>query len=289
MRNEFKNTNITMSSIKASILFILIILTFGCSKDSDSNENDIQPRYRLKNCRIEYLIFNDNIRYSSLTDLYFNTSQGQIIKTEFKYNNNKLSHVNGGFFNNYLAGLVFTDSIYDSIVNNGNITDVYTKPQYFHGFFGNYYKNDSISYVVNNSNRLSRITLINGANLTYNYSVDTIKEIDSMGEVIRTFYFKNKNLVKVEEILGDKTSGNYYFVEYQFNNYDSKPNPFKGMYFMEGAFFRSLSENNYLDFSKTISYYDHGIFAGIFKSYNFKMPFTYNSLGYPNFGEYEEY
>ena len=287
MRLTSKKHIISKSLMEVCLFVFITLTTISCSKESDKIEIDNQTKYRLKNCRIEYLIFADNIKFSSFTKLYYPPTQGEIIQTEFTYSDDKLSQVKGGFIFSYSVGLVFTHMIYDSIVHNENNTDVYTKPIYFSNSLGNFYKDEYFRYNIDNSNHLRNIRLIDGSILTYTYSGETITEKNSSGKVIRTFKFSNKNLVSVEQIVGDKESGSYYVVEYRFNNYDNKPNPLKGKFYMEGAFYRSFSENNYLDFNKTISVFEKGVYTGFLESYWFKMTFTYNADGYPNFGEYE--
>jgi hypothetical protein len=68
--------------------------------------------------------------------------------------------------------------------------------------------------------------------------------------------------------------------------YDNAPNPFKGLYYIPGAFLRSFSANNYTSY--TVNEYDMltDTTYGIISSIHCRFPFTYDSDGWPEFGSY---
>lgn len=86
---------------------------------------------------------------------------------------------------------------------------------------------------------------------------------------------------------GDTTSSYYYKKEIIFQDFDNKPNPLKGLYYLTGAFYRAFSANNYS--ACTINQYMRMTDGKIEKigSYSFSIPILYTTDGYPKFGDYE--
>jgi hypothetical protein len=126
-----------------------------------------------------------------------------------------------------------------------------------------------------------------GYDLIYHYSKDKITETINDEFTNRTFYFEHGNLSKV---LSEKYDNHGVLIsvdEILFQDFDHNPNPLKARFYLSGAFFRSFSENNYQRYVRNSYFRSPDSTMTLIYSGSFAYPFTYNSSGYPMFGEYE--
>lgn len=267
---------------KNLMLSFIMFIVFGCEKD------DLVPKGLLKDSIIEYLTYTDIHQFPSNNLLsppcYCVPMETRII---FEYEGQKLTRVKGSFINVPDVTLMykpqFSADAYDSIVHLENDVFVYTRPPY--AFYSNENPENPIQYEFDANQKLVGITSRNGVRLTYEYDENIIIERMNSDRVLRKFYMENNNLVKVEseninlegELVGRK--------EIIFSDYDNNPNPFKGLYYITGAFYRSFSENNYskMTLTKYSKHEDEFIVSLEFKK---EFGFDYTNSGYPKFGNY---
>lgn len=274
--------------MKRILILVLIIPTiFSCKK-----KNDESFSHKLKNCKIEYLFFYDEIKITTGQTLTFPPSDSMSL-SYYNYENERMTRITGGFapvpHGPNLSYYIFSHTAYDSLLVNGNAIFSYIK--YVDGE-GKVHDNtmNPIIYYLNTQNRLTKINKKNsfypdGFDLKYTYFENQMTETrDTFTN--RKFYFEGNNLVKVTTERYDTLGNLTWKKEILFQDYDNNPNPFQDMYFVSGAFFRAFSKNNYESYRIN----EYSLLAdstlGIYYSYHFTMPITYNSDGYPNFGEY---
>jgi hypothetical protein len=264
---------------KSTILLFTILAVFSCKKDEIAT---VTPR--LKNCNIGY----NHI----LTGLPGDTTEPRFL---FTYADEKLVKSAGGFspipsgerYSNYL----FTTDIYDSIHFDGNTISTYSKSKFDNVVHESSY--NPIVYTLDSQKRITRLFTRTayrpeGFNKYYTYTDQLITETNDNSQTTRIFHLENNNLVKVVSE-GYNTQGILVLEkEIIFKDFDNKPNPFKNMYYVYGAFYRAFSENNYKSY--TINEYfkmANGNFESIGTYSSYAMPIEYTADGYPKFGEYE--
>lgn len=262
---------------KTLLLLITILAIYSCDNDNDDTTGSNAPK--LTSCLAQYF-FSDFEENSST--IYPNSDT----KSYYVYSGDKVIKSTGGFLP-LPAGLgkIFNSTMYDSISHKENSITIYTKmpPMMKGSILEKYLK----IFNLDAQGRVSKISINEGYYqdkiLKYTYSKNTITETDNEGVPIRRFYFEKNNLVR---ILYASNTINYK--EILFQDYDDKPNPFKKLFYLRGAFIRSLSENNFR--KVTINEYrikmddTYGIAGYYYQS----LPIEYNSDGYPMFGDYED-
>jgi len=274
---------------KSTLLLFIVFAVIGCTKD----EAPINIP-KLKNCRVEYLFFRDEITLSGNQSMNFLPNDSSFVTCSYTYTDDKLTKNTGGFVNvpagiNF-SNLLFSTAVYDSIDFEGNRIYIFTKAKFATTIVENTY--DPVIFTLNADKKLSTIFKRDaynpdGYSYTYTHSDNLITETNSKGQVSRKFFFENNNLVKVVSEIFDLNGTLCSKKEILFQEFDNKPNPFKNMYFVKGAFFRAFSENNYQKF--TINEYSQ-LNDGTFGLYNtgwFSMPIEYNADDYPMFGDYQ--
>lgn len=277
---------------KITILLFTVLAIVSCKKD-----DLVTSTPRLKNCNIGYLLFfDDNIEW-------LNSGNHIIVSTEdpigpnctYTYEGENITKSAGGFFNvgsgNIFSTLIFTNDSYDSLHFEGNIIYSFAKTK-FEGTINNSFYGPSI-YSLDSQKRIKQFFKRDsfrpdGYNLSYTYSNNLITETNDKGQTTRLFHFKNNNLVKVVTEYYDPQGVLGMEKEISFKDFDDKPNPFKNMYYVKGAFYRAFSENNYKSYSINESMnLGNGTFESIGTYNSYAMPIEYNANGYPKFGEYE--
>lgn len=274
------------------ILLVILVIISGCKKDKSTLATP--SSHRLKSCFVEYLIFRDDIRFSSFESLSFEAVDTDLY-CSYVYDAENVRKVQGGFVpvpqGTNLISYIFTGNGYDSIAIQNNGYYVYAKVKYSDSLIFEYTSNPVI-YFLDSQNKIIKINkkstfYPNGYDLNYTYSDTTITETGLNGMITRIFYIKNGDLVKV-------ISDRYYppgvlsnRKEILFEDFDNNPNPFKGKYYVSGAFFRAFSEHNFQSY--TINMYGlmpDSTFA-IYQSNKYTTPLSYTTDGYPKFGIYE--
>jgi len=268
-----------------------MFVLFGCSKkNTDSNTNI----HLLKNCGVEYLFFQDEIRTSSMTPIMFPSGENPLL-CRYLYNDNILVKSLGGFIpvpaGTNLGHWMFDDHPYDSIVQKGNAVYSYTK--FINGLGA--LSQDSLKniyFYFDSQNNLVRIIKKDGFfpagySINYQYSDNMITEITDHYTSKRFFYFNEGNLSKVRTEWYDNQGKLSQKKEITFQDFDQNPNPFKNLYYVRGAFFRAFSKNNYRSYSiSQYGSYPDGTFY-LSDTSHYEMPIVYNSDSYPMFGDYE--
>jgi hypothetical protein len=248
----------------------------------------------LKNCRIEYLFFQDEVRISSIQTITFPSDTNPLL-CSYLYNNNSLVKTSGGFVpvpsGTNMSTLMFSDHAYDSIVQKGNTVYSYTKIINFQGAVIQDTLNN-IYFYFDSQNRLVKIVKKNGFfpegySVNYLYSDNLITETTDHYSSKRFFYFNEGNLIKVRTEWYDNQGRIDQKNEILFQDFDENPNPFKNMYYVRGAFFRAFSKNNYMSYSicQYCLYNDSTFF--LCDTSHYTMPVLYNNDSYPMFGDYE--
>ncbi|HBZ65600.1 MAG TPA: hypothetical protein DEO70_02095 [Bacteroidales bacterium] len=275
------------TTMRKTIISIVIIISIFCCKKEDKTE----PVHYLKNCATEYLNFFDDNKYFNNSSLTFPAKVVSKTIVSLQYSGNRVVRATGGFMNapagNNFMNLMFFNDVYDSIVYVDNSIYVYTRPDVFYSSVGDDPEKPTV-YIKDAYGRLIKTVRRDGTEFNYKYHVNQIVEESSNGEILRNFYFKDNNLVRITRESGDTSSLYYSKKEMLFQEYDTKPNPLKNMYHLTGAFYRSFSENNYSQF--TVNEYRHldNGKIGIVNTSWYSIPIVYNAFGYPKFGEYAE-
>lgn len=274
---------------KSAAILLILIIVFSCKKDEIASTAP-----QLKNCRVEYLYFLDDIILKSGQSLCLLPEDTLFTGCSYSYANHLLTRVTGGFVavpsGSNFSNLCFTKDAYDSISSVDNRIYVYTKFK----IGGSIHEdiNNPTVYYLDSQQRLIKINKRdawhpNGYDLNYTYSDNMVFEIGNNGLTRRKFYFENNNLVKVDYEMTDQLGAVFWKKEILFQEFDNMPNPFKNMFFVKGAFFRAFSENNYK--SHTTNEYSRssdGTLVPTWYSW-FTMPILYNAEGFPMFGDYE--
>lgn len=274
------------------LLWILFVLsmTAGCRKE----ESAVPASPELKSCFVEYLYYPDEITMGTVQQIGFPAGPALSLKFTYIRENGHPVRTLGGFGSVPLGtgGIrwLFSNDAYDSLVDRGDSVSLYAKCVYEGGVTWESTLNPVV-FVTGTDGRLLRIrrkdSFSGGSyNLVYHFSGNTITEWEEAKYLNRTYYLENGNLVRVvrERWMPDSVAG--FRREYLFSDFDDKPNPFKGRYYIRGAFFRAFSDHNYQrisinDFSWMA---DSGWVQNARSEYT--MPLTYTSSGYPAFGDY---
>lgn len=171
------------------------------------------------------------------------------------------------------------DSYYEFVYNGNKVTlskkiDNYDIPYYIQQIellldqkdriIGRIVGNDTIDFFYSQNGLLSKSVSRNGG-----FSV-----------IERNFVFdSNNNLVRINGIIDNADSRDIKFFEY-FEGYDNAVNGFKNLGIIEGAFIRSLSNNNFNTYSYS-SYDDNNTMRDTMR---FFLPVTYSANGDPIYG-----
>ncbi len=266
---------------KIAKLIIIIIAISGCNKDETPSKTP-----RLKNCRVEYLFFRDDITMSGDASMIIPPTDSSNTKCRYLYAGENMTKTLGGFYQGR-SNKVFSNAVYDSIVPNGNKVYVYTKYITSDGIEGNAF--NPLIFTLNSNGKLMKITSRDsfhpyGYDFNYTYSANKVTETNNNGKILRTFYFENNNLVKVVSEMYNFQGAIFSKKEILFQEFDNKPNPFKDMYFVKGAFFRAFSDNNYKSYTSDEYKKSTDGTLMLTSHYWVSMPFLYSTDGYPLFG-----
>jgi len=276
---------------KTIVPFLIVIMLFACKKDETSVTIP-----KLKNCHVEYLYFRDGISIFSsgqLSNYVFPPRDSSFIGCSYFYTGDKLTRVGGGFIpisgGSSFANYLFSNDAYDSICYSDKAVYVYPKMKIDGVSYDDKY-NRGVYYMDSNQRLIKAIATDSfhpdGIEFIYTYSPNLITETNNAGNIRRLFYFESNKLVKVLDERKDDQGVVTWKREILFQEYDNKPNPFKNMYFVRGAFCRAFSENNYKSY--TINEY-HQLSdgtLGLVSHSSFTMPILYNTDNYPLFGDY---
>lgn len=227
--------------MKKSILIGMIsLISFACSNDTKNNN---EKECRLVSAKITDFYYDDVILSNTAINSDFSG------KISFEYDNqNRISKIKGGLLympdGNNGNKWVLSNDVEDVVAYDNNTIKV--------DYSANsdarpYQKEFTLNNGVLVSRKVTRIypLKVDPVVYTYEYNGDEIKEKIN-GNVYRTFTLSAGNLIKIEQIKYDFISNEITGKkEYLFLNYDASGNLLKGKFFVNGAFFKAFSKNNY--------------------------------------------
>ena len=253
------------------ILLFLIITFIQLTSCSDDNEylNDC----KIISCSVSTLTYPDINQVIS----YNQNFSGKIY---FEYDDqNRINKILGGPVR-YLTGAnsygyYFTDDVETTVSYDNNDVII-----------------ENASFLIND-NKLNSRKLTNSfynieSEYFYKYKENLIQEILN-DKVNRTFYFTNNNLSKVEQII--------YSLDYStirgkkeliFSDYDNNENFLKGLFFINGAFYKAFSDNNFKTIEyKTYDYINDEFELDLDNGYSISFDFEVNNNGIVDIFELE--
>ncbi len=262
------------------IAIAALVLFAGCeSHDTDSEKH-------LRSISVKYLTFNDGIRYYWHEEIPW----GEYDSCLIEYNAGKVVKVTGGVADvpagSNFTNLMFSANVYDAIDHYKNIVNVYTVPG--HQYYVGDNPDNPVSYILSSEGKPVKITSRNGIVRFYEYSDNMITETNADGGVNRKFHFEDGNLVSVVWDFFSRTDGSLIGkAELFFEDYDTNPNPLRGMYYINGAFYRAFSENNFHSYTYNSYISSDGTTLTLVDTRTYSVSLEYNEEGYPVLGRYE--
>lgn len=265
---------------KFILLYLIAHLLLSCNSDNTMIE---EPSCKLQNVDVTFLepTFGDDsepLRWIG----------GGLSNVNFEYGNSgKIEKSIGGFFKLPPAtGFDYrvSDEIYDSIVHKSNTIQIFKRhslPELLP------FKDIDISYELNAyGTPIKKTTSL----FQFSYKYENGKLIESTRlrheKDVSVYTYENDNLVKIETILLDSNENPYQRVIHTFEEYDDKENPFRGLFYIRGAFYRSLSKNNYRAYRETYERRNENGEWQEFGYFNSRDDFEYNEESLPKFGEF---
>lgn len=263
-------------NIAYSLLLVLFSFFLSCSLSDDETENG-------QTCRITSAKIHTFYYEQIVGPLNYNPSFSG--KVRFEYNlNGQIIKVLGGPIFEHVPGSgnnlpILTDDLINEVSYQGNLITAQNKYDLSE-------TTSTIEYTV----ELGK--LINRKVKSYTYDYETITNYQyeytsnqiiekKDGALYRTFYFTGENLTKVEQILYDNQTGQISGkIDITLSNYDSNENLLQGKYFVNGAFFKAFSKNNFRKFEKIQYNYIDGQFveSGLIYKFWFDVIVDQNGL-----------
>lgn len=230
------------------LIILYLFFVYSCSNDDLINENICRlSSFQSVQLFYEYLEFD---RFGAVNQ-FSQDFEGISLVYD---NQNRIVRVNGGplaipFGMNGRDWMMSNDIVYN-ISYMGNTVTTSSPVTSFYGETTN-------EYIISDSKINSRSVILfealiyNLVHFTYQYDDDMVFEYKN-NQLHRTFYFENNNLVKVEELVyynfgnsSDEPGLLFGKFEIIFSEFDDLPNPLEGKFFIDGAFFKAFSKNNY--------------------------------------------
>lgn len=254
---------------------LLSMLFFACGGDNDSVPVD---KCRVTSASTSTLVFDD------ITINGYNEHFPE--KLYFEYDaSNRIIKTRGGLRATYGLGslapmwTLFGD-VNDTIMyDNGTI-----RVKYSNGSETRPYDKE---FVLSGNELLSRkVTLFDStthsitSTYTYEYTGSGVVEKKD-NFVYRTFTIENGNLIKVELFDYDPANGSGYKEEYFFDDYDTSDNLLKGKFYINGAFFKAFSNNNYRSYRYNNYIIENGVYR-LRQSFEQGINFTNGPENFPN-------
>ena len=256
----------TLTVKKTLLLLLLNLIIFSCSRNDDNEPISAENEYPLLT-KLNFGFFSDN--NTTNNNLYFEyDGKKRLIKKTGAFIQSSGGSGLGGFFTNQVyTSLTYTDN--KVTVENFSSSPEFSIPK------------SSLFYVLNNKNQIEQ-KLIPNANVFYNNKKQTFKYIDdNVVEILTTLpdmpYFPPDDYIPTYlEKFYYNSSGNLIKSEYfeqrdgvnkgikivrNFGEYDTSTNPFKRLYLLDEYFYRSISKNNYRQYSE-IRYNETGQVTG---------------------------
>ncbi|HCT95019.1 MAG: hypothetical protein A2X19_09645 [Bacteroidetes bacterium GWE2_39_28] len=254
------------------IVFLVLILP-GCTPEEPAKEPPFQLKEFFSGFAQSQLFYSFVADYKPFTSL-IEYKNGKVSRVTHKKTISDLEHSSG------FGDIVLLDS-YHEYSYEGNTVELIWKID-----------SDKIIYtpikvklMLDSRGRVA--TRIAGKDTTsYYYSErgELSKSIThGNGQIITRdfFYDTNDNLVRINGLRETNRGFVYHIFEY-FENYDTAINGFNGLGVIEGALIRSLSRNNFHQYSR--STYDGNNFK--IDSLRYRLAVKYDSKGYPIYQDY---
>ena len=257
------------------IVVLFLVLFASCS--SDDNDNFIDNPCKLTKVRAGALYY----EYVEVENfISFSTEFNEI---NFEYDSNgRINKVTGGPIptasGSNLSSWIFVNIPIYNITYQNNTVTLDSNIESVDG--------DNVNeYVIENEKVISRsvvskynffINLL--TNYDYEYFDNYIEEYRN-DELFRTLYFENENLVKIEELKyfnfenpSEDPNTLIGKTEYIFSEFDNTTNLLKGLFYIDGAFYKAFSQNNFQKITQNNYNYIDGEFiidSGGYRSFNF--------------------
>lgn len=232
-------------------LLILLFVSLSCSSDDTVDSNVSNCQITAANPLQLFYEYMDELELGSTTTGPFTSFDG----IHFEYDSsNRINKVFGGpvmvpVGGNLIEWVMSNSVEYDILYSENTIS-----------IMSNYeplYEGNLRLFNITNSNLINRtVTIPQGLltqEVTFNYTYEGNTILEYKGdELYRTFYLENGNLVKVEELrygnLTDPLGEPNTLIgknELVFSEFDNLPNLLKAKFYIDGAFFKGFSNNNY--------------------------------------------
>lgn len=249
-------------NIVYSIALVLFSFFISCSSSDDEVEN-------VQTCRITSVNTKTLYYEQIIGAVSYNPIFSGKIKFEYNLNGQIIKMIGGPVSQNTGIGnenIFFTDDLVNEVSYQGNTITAQNK-------YGFGEVNNIISYTVDSGKLINRkVANFIGSQLSiqnYQYEYVSNQIIEKKeGNTYRTFYFTGENLTKVEQILYDYQTGQVIGkIDINISNYDTNENLLQGKYFVNGAFYKAFSKNNFRNFERIKYNYvnDQFVENGIYK------------------------
>jgi hypothetical protein len=261
---------------KIAFVFLLSSLAISCSNDENSADPIISgPQV---NCQLTTI----NVSTLTIDDIKIEGyNSGFTGKLHFDYDNqNRVIRIRGGLKATYTLGSLapkwaYYDDITDTITYTDNVISVrYSNNSQVRPFD----KEFTIAEGKIQSRKVTSYTGFSLTPVTYTYEYTDTGVVEKKDNVVyRTFTIDNGNLIKVERLSRHYFTGEIVAKEELiFGDYDTSKNWLKGNFFINGAFFKAFSANNYRTFARNDYIVENGIYV-LQSDYSSWMAFGYDA------------
>lgn len=230
------------------LILLGILISYSCSSDDNSTEDNCKLlSYQSAQLYYEYL---DRNLFGATNSFSLNFDGVNLVYD----NQNRISGVSGGPrkipSGPNLSEWIMSNDVAYSITYSGNTVTTTSVVTSFFGETNNVYT-ISASKIDSRSVILLVGLIYDTVHFTYEYGNNKVLEYKN-NALYRTFYFEDDNLLKVEELrygnlenpFGEPNTlvGKFEIV---FSEFDILPNLLEGKFYLDGAFFKAFSKNNY--------------------------------------------
>lgn len=236
--------------MKHFLKLVFLSLLVSCSTGDDINSED--------NCKlVSYEAAQLYFDYFPREDLGFRVDNFdpnfEGIQIEYDANN-IITRIIGGPtpfpMGSNLTGWMISDQTQYDIDYSENVTSITSVLESFYGDTTNDYTIIN-SKVVERSIIIPQGLLNEKVDFTYQYQGNTVLEYKE-DDLYRIFHLENNNLIKIEEFVyhdinNPLQESDILYAKYEtiFSEFDDLPNLLQGKFFIDGAFFKAFSSNNY--------------------------------------------
>lgn len=249
------------------LLSVLIFLFLSCSSSDEGGA-----------CRLDSVMVKTLYYEQFIGPAIYNPTFSGKIKFEYNDNGQIIKMVGGPMLVSPDSGsedFFFTDNIVNEVAYQGNVITAQNNYNLGTSF-------STVAYTIELDKLIGRTVKDNDQETYYGYEYIQNQIIERKDDTIcRTFYFENENLVKVEQILYDYQTGEIAGkIDIFLSNYDTYENLLQGMYFVNGAFYKAFSKNNFRNLERKHYNYIGGQYVenGNFYNFGFNTSVDQNGL-----------